>query len=63
MGENFIYVVYATMVLLTAVLGVGLWTMLKGGNNAKSQNMMRWRLGVQGFLLVLVIVSVFYFGN
>ncbi len=63
MGESFIYIVYAAMVLLIIVLGIGLWTMLKGGKNVKSQSMMRWRLGVQGLLVVLVIVFVLYFRN
>ncbi|NRA89056.1 MAG: twin transmembrane helix small protein [Rhizobiales bacterium] len=63
MGDNFIYVVYVAMALLIIVLSVGLWTMLRGGQKVKSQNMMRWRVGVQAMLLVIVIVFVVFFKN
>lgn len=58
MSGNFIYVVYAAMIFLIVVLGAGLWTMLKGGQPNKSQKMMRWRIGAQLMLLVVVFVFV-----
>lgn len=61
MGDNFIYIIYAAMILLFFVLVGGLWTMLKGGQQKKSQKMMRWRLGVQGFIIVAIIVYVVFF--
>lgn len=61
MTSSFIYVVYAAMVFLVVVLASGLWTMLKGGQPNKSQKMMRWRLGAQVVLIILVLVFVVFF--
>ncbi|MBL1240209.1 MAG: twin transmembrane helix small protein [OCS116 cluster bacterium] len=61
MAGSFIYVVYAAMAFLIIVLGSGLWTMLKGGQPNKSQKMMRWRLGAQIVLILLVIAFVVFF--
>lgn len=58
MSGNFMLAVYAAMVFLVVVLAAGLWTMLKGGQPNKSQKMMRWRLGAQLLLLVLVFAGV-----
>ncbi|MGL1921361.1 MAG: twin transmembrane helix small protein [Hyphomicrobiales bacterium] len=64
MSGNFVYVVYAAMVFLIVVLAAGLWTMLKGGQPNKSQKMMRWRIGAQLLLLVLVFafVAIYKYG-
>ncbi len=61
--SDFVWVVYAAMALLALVLGVGLWTMLKGGHKNKSQRMMRWRLAIQALLIILVAIFVFYFNK
>ncbi|MBL1419780.1 MAG: twin transmembrane helix small protein [Alphaproteobacteria bacterium] len=61
MAGNFIYVVYAAMAFLVIVLASGLWTMLKGGQPNKSQKMMRWRLGAQVLLIILVLFFVVFF--
>ncbi|PCI84610.1 MAG: hypothetical protein COB24_14465 [Hyphomicrobiales bacterium] len=61
MAGNFIYVVYAAMAFLVIVLASGLWTMLKGGQPNKSQKMMRWRLGAQVLLIILVLLFVVFF--
>ena len=61
MASSFIYVVYAAMAFLIIVLGAGLWTMLKGGQPNKSQKMMRWRLGAQIVLILLVLAFVVFF--
>lgn len=45
---------------VAVVLLLGLVNMLRGGSPNRSQNLMRWRVGLQ-FVAIVVIVIVLYF--
>lgn len=57
---TFLY--YLTTILVIAVvivLGLGLWTMLKGRSPNLSQQLMRWRIALQFMAIVVIIAYVF----
>lgn len=41
------------------VLIAGFANMIRGGNSALSQNLMRWRVGLQ-FLALLIVMAILY---
>ncbi len=45
------------MAAVVVVLIAGLANMLRGGNASMSQNLMRWRVGLQ-FLAIIIIMGV-----
>lgn len=44
---------------VTLVLFLGLFNMLKGGSASRSQQLMRWRVGLQ-FLAVVIMMAVIW---
>jgi hypothetical protein len=47
---------------VAAVLGLGLWNMMRGGNPGRSQTLMRWRVVLQ-FIAIIVAMAVIYFAR
>ncbi|WP_439528037.1 twin transmembrane helix small protein [Pannonibacter sp.] len=45
---------------VAVVLFLGLWNMFRGGSASKSQQLMRWRVGLQ-FLAIVIIMATLYF--
>jgi hypothetical protein len=52
-------VVFVALVGVFIVLVFGLWNMLRGGSPSRSQNLMRWRVGLQ-FLAIIVVMAVIW---
>ena len=52
-------VVVLALVAVLVVLGLGLWNMLRGGSPSRSQNLMRWRVGLQ-FLAIIIVMAVIW---
>jgi len=52
-------VVVVALIAVFAVLVLGLWNMLRGGSPSRSQNLMRWRVGLQ-FLAIIVVMAVIW---
>jgi Hypoxia induced protein conserved region len=52
--------VLVAVLAVAIVLIMGLANMLKGGSPNRSQNLMRWRVGLQ-FIAIIVIMIVLYF--
>ena len=48
---------------VAAILGMGLWNMLKGGNPNLSQKLMRARVIAQAVALVLILGALALFGR
>ena len=42
------------------VLCIGLWNMTRGGNANLSQKLMRWRVGLQFFAVIVLMASLLY---
>lgn len=51
------------LAVVAAILGMGLWNMLKGGNANLSQTLMRARVIAQAAALVLILGALFFFGR
>jgi hypothetical protein len=47
---------------VTLILFLGLFNMLRGGSPSRSQQLMRWRIGLQ-FLAIVIIMGVIWFKN
>ena len=52
----------AALAAVFIVLVLGLWNMLRGGSPSRSQNLMRWRVGLQ-FLAIIVVMTVIWIAN
>jgi cytochrome c oxidase assembly factor CtaG len=52
-------VVVMALVAVLVVLALGLWNMLRGGSPTRSQNLMRWRVGLQ-FLAIIIVMAVIW---
>ena len=53
------YLGFIAVGAVLAVLLLGLWNMMRGGNSNASQKLMRWRVGLQ-FLAVIVLMLGLY---
>ena len=51
------------LTVVAAILGMGLWNMMKGGSPNLSQNLMRARVIAQAVALVLILGALFFFGQ
>ena len=54
------YLVPISVGAVGVVLLLGLWNMMRGGSSSTSQNLMRWRVGLQ-FVAVCIIMAAVYF--
>jgi hypothetical protein len=54
------YILPLAILAVAAVLGLGLWNMLRGGSANRSQTMMRWRVILQ-FVAIVVLMATLYF--
>ncbi|MEO0810138.1 MAG: twin transmembrane helix small protein [Pseudomonadota bacterium] len=48
-----------TVMAVLCVLVAGLWTMMRGKSANLSQQLMRWRVGLQ-FIAIIIIMAAFY---
>ena len=55
--SNFVIVLALAAVFI--VLMMGLFNMMRGGSPSRSQNLMRWRVGLQ-FLAIVIVVLVMW---
>jgi hypothetical protein len=55
-------VVIVALAAVLIVLVLGLWNMLRGGSPSRSQNLMRWRVGLQ-FLAIIVVMTVIWIAS
>jgi Hypoxia induced protein conserved region len=47
---------------VAVVLLLGLWNMMRGGSASRSQNLMRWRVGLQ-FVAIIVLMMALWFSQ
>lgn len=51
------------MAAVAVVLLAGLWNMFRNGSANRSQTLMRWRVGLQFMVIVLVMGGLYFFGS
>ncbi len=44
---------------VVAVLALGLWNMLRDGGANRSQKLMRWRVGLQFFAIIVIMAAIY----
>ena len=54
---NYLGYIAAGAVLI--VLLMGLWNMMRGGNSNTSQKLMRWRVGLQFFAVIMLMIGLY----
>jgi hypothetical protein len=57
------YLILATVAAVFVVLLLGLWNMLRGTSPNLSQTLMRWRVGLQFFAIVVMMLLLYLFGR
>ncbi len=55
--------VLLALAAVTLVLVLGLWNMGRGGNPGLSQKLMRWRVAMQFFAIIVVMAAIFVAGR
>ena len=53
------FVIALALAAVFIVLMLGLFNMMRGGSPNRSQNLMRWRVGLQ-FLAIIIVVLVMW---
>jgi len=56
-------VIFAGMAAVALVLLAGIWNMFRNGPANRSQKLMRWRVGLQFLVIVLVMGGLYLFGK
>jgi hypothetical protein len=56
------YVPMLAVAAVAIILMLGLWNMMRGGSASRSQNLMRWRVGIQ-FLAIILLMTALWFSQ
>ena len=58
--QMFDILVVAAILAVTVTLGLGLYSLLRGGNYARSHSnrLMRWRVGLQAVAVLILVVGM-----
>ena len=60
MDEIFRNLLPVLLIAVGVVLLLGLWTMLRGGNPGRSQQLMRWRIILQFAAIVIAMAAIYF---
>lgn len=60
MSPALMFLIPLALLAVVAVLGLGLWNMLRSGSGTTSQKLMRWRVVLQ-FVAVILVMTALYF--
>ena len=52
-----------SLAAVALALLAGLWNMMRGGSVSRSQTLMRWRVGLQFFAVLLLLLSFYIVGG
>lgn len=52
------FFVIAAVLLVAVVLVMGLFNMMRGGTPQRSQQLMRWRVGLQAIAVVVILLAI-----
>lgn len=63
MAQLFDILVVAGMAAVALVLLAGIWNLFRNGPSNRSQMLMRWRVGLQFLVVVLVMGGLYFFGS
>lgn len=55
-----LHVTTIAVVAVLIVLIIGLWTMMRGKSANMSQQLMRWRVGLQFFAILVIMVTLYF---
>lgn len=52
------FLVIAAVLAVAVVLGMGLVNMMRGGTPGRSQQLMRWRVGLQAIAIAVIMLVI-----
>ncbi len=53
-------VIIVALIAVAAVLALGLLNMAVGGSASRSQTLMRWRIALQFFAIVVIMAAIYF---
>lgn len=59
----FEYIVPVALAAVSIVLLLGLWNMMRGGSPNRSQTLMRWRVILQFFAIIIIMAAIWMAGK
>lgn len=60
---SFSFFVPIAVAAVAVVLIMGLVNMMRGGDPNRSQQLMRWRVGLQFVAIVVIVIAIYYKAN
>ncbi|MGX1499384.1 twin transmembrane helix small protein [Roseibium aggregatum] len=63
MADLINFLIPVGMAAVALVLLLGIWNMFRQGSANRSQLLMRWRVGLQFLVIVLVMGGLYFFGT
>ena len=57
------YLIPLALLAVAVVLVMGLFNMLRNGSASRSQNLMRWRVGLQFVAVIVLMATVYWKAN
>lgn len=52
------FLVIVAVLAVAVVLGMGLFNMMRGGTPGRSQQLMRWRVGLQAIAIAVIMLVI-----
>ncbi|MEM7776802.1 MAG: twin transmembrane helix small protein [Pseudomonadota bacterium] len=60
MGDTTYYLTFVASLAVLVVLGFGLFNLARAGTASLSQQLMRWRIGLQLLAIVIIMAAVYF---
>lgn len=57
------YLILVLLLVVTAILAMGLFNMMRGGSTSRSQTLMRYRVAAQFVAVIAMVAALFFFGR
>lgn len=57
------YLILVLLLVVTAILAMGLFNMMRGGSMSRSQTLMRYRVAAQFVAVIAMVAALFFFGR
>jgi len=63
MADSIPYLIFILILIVAIILAMGLWNMMRGGSNSRSQTLMRWRVIAQFIAVIAMVAALYFFGR
>ena len=63
MADMVPYLIFVLVLVVTAILAMGLFNMMRGGSTSRSQTLMRYRVAAQFVAVIAMVAALFFLGR